>query len=221
MRLGCATVVLGFFGGLLLVLVAFAGLAWFVLGVFDPPDLQPPAATLADWRSAQQKLSALTKRSSMGSGGFGVPGPIILSEREVNAFLDRVLVEVADLPLAGLTVRLVGKDSISFGARVPLGAILTEPPMSRLRNALPSHWLERTVWLHLETETRLELNGGRPRRYLRLDVTRFAIGRRELPGFALRLIVNPATLRLLRSPLPDTIEGLRVEPERVVIRTGS
>ncbi|OLC30518.1 MAG: hypothetical protein AUH81_19975 [Candidatus Rokubacteria bacterium 13_1_40CM_4_69_5] len=219
MRLGCGGCLVALTCLVVLLVGGFAGLFWFVLGVFQQPDLQTVAANPADWRSAQQKIYALARRSRAGSGR--VAEPTVLSEGEINAFLSRQLADAADLPLAAVTVRLRDDGAVEFRGRVPLRAVLTEPPMPPLVEMLPPRWLERPLWLHLRARARLELAGGRQRRYLRLDVTHFWLGQRRLPAFLFRLIVNPATLRLLRSPVPETIEGLVVEPGRVVIRTAS
>jgi hypothetical protein len=222
MRLGCGGCLVAFLCLVVLLAAGFAGFFWFLLGVFEQPDLQTVAVTPADWRSAQQKIYALARRgrASLGRGGGGAE-PTVLSEGEINAFLSRHLADAADLPLTAVTIRFRDDATVEFAGRVPLRAILTEPPMPRLVEMLPTRWLERPLWLHLRARARLELTGGRQRRYLRLEVTHFWLGQRRLPAFLLRLIVNPAALRLLRSPVPETMEGLVVEPGRVLIRTAS
>lgn len=221
MRLGCGGFLLGLLCLIVLLTGGLAGLFWFVLGVFHQPDLQPVVTTSSDWRSAHQKLSALARRGGVGSGRGGESEPTVLSEREINAFLSRHLANAADLPVTAVTVRLRDDRGVAFTGRLPVRAVLTEPPLSRLVGLLPARWLERPLWLHLRAKARLEPTGGRQRRYVRLDVTHFWLGQRQLPAFLLRLIVNPATLRLLRSPVPEAIEGLLVEPGRLVIRSAS
>ena len=61
----------------------------------------------------------------------------------------------------------------------------------------------------------------RERRYLRLDVREFAVGRQGLPAVLLRILLDPRTLGVLRWPLPDSIEAITIEPGRVVIRLAS
>ena len=59
------------------------------------------------------------------------------------------------------------------------------------------------------------------RRYLRLDIERFALGKQQIPGVLARLLVSSAILSQLRWRLPDTVEAITVEPRMVVIRTAS
>ena len=94
--------------------------------------------------------------------------------------------------------------------------ILQEPA------ALPASWLQRRIWLDASGRARVEPGATRrERRYLRLDVTEFAVGRQRLPAMLLRFLLNPAALRVLRWPLPEGIEAVTVEAGRVVIRTAS
>jgi hypothetical protein len=60
-----------------------------------------------------------------------------------------------------------------------------------------------------------------PRRYLRLDIERFALGRQQIPGVLARLVVSSAILNQLRWRLPDSVEAITVEPRTIVIRTAS
>jgi hypothetical protein len=59
------------------------------------------------------------------------------------------------------------------------------------------------------------------RRYLRLDIERFALGRQQIPGVLTRLVVSSAILNQLRWRLPDTVEAITVEPRVIVVRTAS
>jgi hypothetical protein len=79
------------------------------------------------------------------------------------------------------------------------------------------------VWLSLRARATLESGGDarRERRYLRLDVERFWLGRLPLPSFMLRVLLDPLALRLLRWPMPDAIDGLRIEPGRLILQTAS
>src|SRR3989441_7975086 len=100
--------------------------------------------------------------------------------------------------------------------------LVTEPPLSGLGHVLPAVLLERPVWLRIRAHARVEPSvTRRERRYLRLDVREFAIGRQGLPAVLLRILLDPRTLGVLRWPLPDSIEAITVEPGRVVIRLAS
>jgi hypothetical protein len=200
---------------MLLALVGFA--AWGVLQAASAPDIAAPPTTAADGQRAQQKIFEVVRRA-----GSGRPHSVTLSEAEVNAFLGRHLAGAADLPLHRLAVRLPRDGHADIAGQIPLRQLLGEGPASAVGGVLPESWLDRPVWLSLSTRATLE--GGearRARRHLRLDVERFWIGRLRLPGMLLRLLLDPMALRLLRWPLPDAIDGMRIEPGRLVIQAAA
>jgi hypothetical protein len=209
MRLGCGCLI-----GLALVAVLVGGTGWVAYQSIQEPILRPISTTAADSQRAQEKIYSIVARS----GGRG--RPVELSEPEVNAFLARNLVEAADVPLSELRVDLSQAARPRIAGRTTLGALLTEPPLSAVREVIPSSWLGRTLWLQLTAVPRVEKSNGR-RRYLRLDVREFAVGRQRLPALLVRLLLEPGTVRLLRWPLPDTIEDIRIESGRVVVRPAS
>ena len=89
MRLGCV-------GCLLVVLalvifgVAAAGAVFFSVNIFDEPEVQIQPFTTADGYRAQQKLYEIVLRESERSGRAD---PITFTERELNAFLSRHLID--------------------------------------------------------------------------------------------------------------------------------
>jgi len=212
MRLGCA--------GCLASILLFTGVAAVVLGLaraVQAPDVVLPVTTPADGARAQQKLYDVLRGARAGPGK-----EVVLTEAELNAFLGRHLAAAAEVPLTGLGVRLVGDDVVDFAGRVPARHVLTELPLAWLRDLLPRGWLDTPAWLSLRARAGLERGAIREhRRYLRLDVERFAVGRQRLPALFVRLFFSPATVQILRWQLPETVESLRVEPGRVVIRVAS
>jgi hypothetical protein len=54
-----------------------------------------------------------------------------------------------------------------------------------------------------------------------VDVDEFVIGRQRLPAPALRLLLDPAAVGLLQWTLPDHVESVAIEPDRVVIQTAA
>ncbi len=135
----------------------------------------------------------------------------------MNALLSRRLAELAELPLGRAQLRLPGSGRVEVAARIPIVAILGEPPFSRLAGVLPSTWQQTPVWLRLRFDARVEsLDEGR-RRYLRLDIDRFWLGRRRLPSALPRLMLSPATLKLLHTRLPDSVREVVIEAGRIEV----
>jgi len=210
LRLGC-------FGCLtLIILLALAGAAaWGTFQVTRAPEIAGAPTSAADGLKAQQKIFDVIRRA-----GSGRPHTVTLSERELNAFLRRHLGETAEMPFRNIAVRLPSDGHGEIAGQVPLRQLLGEPVLSALAAVLPAAWLDRDVWLTLRA--RVTLEGGdapRDRRQVRLDVERFWIGRLRLPEVMLRVLLDPAALRLLRWPVPDAIEGLRIEPGRLILQS--
>ena len=99
-----------------------------------------------------------------------------------------------------------------------LQQLLDDAGVPGLGSVLTSGWRARPVWLRVGAHVRVD---ERAARQLRLDVEDFAVGRQRLPAAALRLLLDPAAVGLLRWPLPRDIDSVAVEPGRVVIRTAS
>ena len=180
------------------------------------PDFIAPPFTKADGVRAQQKIFDLLRRT-----GSSRPRAVSLSDRELNAFLARHL-EATDLPLKHLAIRLPAESRGEIVGQIPLRDLLGVAPLSSLAGVLPTAWLDRPVWLSLHARVSVERGDGtRDRRYLRLAVERFWLGRLRLPEFMLRLLLDPAALRHLRWPLPSAIDGVQIEPGQVIIQSGS
>lgn len=218
MRLGC----FGCLGLLLLIGALIAGIGgpiWLAVHALQEPDIPPVATTADDDARVQHKIYQLV---GGGEKHGGRTEPVVLTEVELNAFLSRHLTTTAELPLEEIRARLPGRGQVELAGRVPLRYVVDESPLSALGTILPSRWLGRRVWLQLRTHARLEAGPSNPRhRYLRLDVEHFALGQQGLPVIVLRLVLDPAALRLLRWRVPDSVDAIAVEPGRAIIRTAS
>jgi len=206
MRLGCGCLLV-----CVLAVVLVGGLGW---GIYQA-SLEPPFARRetdpADAQRAQEKIYAVVSHSRRGRA-------VELTESEVNAFLARNVVEIADLPLSDLRVNLSERNRVRLAGRTSLGGLMTE--LATLRDLIPTSWLTARVWLQLVATPRIERTNGR-RRYLRLDVEEFAIGRQRLPAILVRLMLDPTTARLLRWPMPEAIEEITSGEGRLVVRPAS
>jgi len=214
-RLGCLGCLTFLVAGVLV-----GGGAWGAFRALQEPELPPVSTTEAEGIRGQKKLVEVIRRGSARRGGDGEP--IVLSEQELNAFLSRHLAEAAELPLREIRVHLPATGVVEFGGRLPLRHLVREPPLSSLAGSIPTGWLESNVWLQVRVRPRIERAATRSGRlYLRLDVVGFAVGRLPLPTLLARLLLDPATLGVLRWPVPAGVESVTIEPGRVVIRTAS
>lgn len=187
------------------------GIGWLGTGLMATPNV---GGTPAPAASTSSKLSRLATEKSH-------PGATTLSEREVARLLARELPATGEVPLTGVTVKLPGDGKVEVAGRLPLRALLNEAPLAGAVQMLPAAWTERPVWVRLRARAQIEPSAGGPRRYLRLDVERFWIGRRRLPSLLPRILFSPTTLGLFRWPLPAPVAEVRLETGRVVITTAS
>lgn len=215
-RLGC--------GGCLTTLVVcgvitgvVAGIGWTVTGILAEPDL--PAVAAGDETRALQKFAQIV------GGPRGRPRQatqvIRFTEGELNALLSRRLAELAELPVGRAQLRLSGSGKAEVATRVPIAAILGERPLSRLASLLPSGWLETPIWMRFRVDASIESRDEGRRRYLRLDIDRFWLGRRRLPSVLPRLMLSPATLKLLHVRLPESVREVTIETGRLDITTAA
>jgi hypothetical protein len=185
------------------------GTAWITVRSLQPPAVERVPFGPDDGPRAQRKLFGLARRNP--------PGPVVLSEAEINAFVARHL-HPADLPLHEPVIRLRGEAAVEIAGSLPLGRLLRESPLAPAARMLPAAWLESPMWL---TVTARPSVTAEPRPALRLDVDRLKIGRQRMPSVALRLLLEPSSLRLTRIALPPDVEAVRVERGRVIIQTTS
>ena len=208
MRLGC-TGCLSSLAGVALVALLTGGSAAVAFRMLAASDSDAPETSAADGSRAQQKLFSLTRQDRRGA-------TVALTEAEVNALLDRHLVEAGGTRLSGLSVRLLGDDRVDLRAHTPLERVLGEVGLQPVAGVLPARWRARPIQLRVSGRVSVEDTASR---HLRLEVEALSVGRQALPAPVLRLLVDPATVGLLRWRLPEHVERVAIEPGRVVIRT--
>jgi hypothetical protein len=200
------------------LLLGLGGAAlWAGSRLAQEPDVPVAEGSAEDGARAQQKIFDLIRGEAPNARGRS--HEVVLTEAEISSFLSKNLVEAAGMPVTVRAVRLAGDGVVEFKGALPPRELLSGVLGASL---VPSPWLDRRCWLHLEAKASLELGTGRrQRRYLRLDVQRFAIGRQRLPGTLLRLLAGPRVQELLRWRMPESVEGLTINPGTLVIKTSS
>ena len=204
MRVGC--------GGCLTSLVMLGLLAtvgtsvWGTSRALQNPRIAAAPATAEDAARAQQKLFRLIR------GGW--KESVVISQAEINAFVSRN-VDRRELPFDDPLIVLHDGDRVDVIGQLPLGRLVAESPLGSLSGLLPERWSSRPVWLQVATRAEFERE---PRRQLRLDVRGVTVGQQRLPAIALRVLFEPARLRFVRVPLPETVADVRIQSGRAVIR---
>lgn len=208
--LGCLALIV-----VAVILVAFGlGMVFLSINIFGTPETRAVTFSKADGYSAQQKLYETILRQS---GRSSRKDPIVLTEREANAFLARHLAEVAGVPLSPLTVRLQRGEAVVQGQTV-FRNLLQNPILARIAPYLPDRRLDQPVWVTLRGYVSLEPPSGASR-YGTLTVTGLELGRQPLSSFILVVLMGPSGGGLLRWRVPATVESVQIEDGHLVIRT--
>lgn len=213
MRLGCAgcLTAVAFWSVLGAGVIGTSG--WLAFRLTQDPVIEIPVTTQVDNARARGKMLEIFRRRARPPRGTDT---VVFSERELNALIARQL--AGDIPLSTPVARLPDRGVLELAGRLPVRQLLAEPPLSAIADLLPEPWLDRPVWVTVRARVTVE-QGGRP--HARLQVHEFEVGRQRLPILLLRLMLDPASLALLRLPLPDGVDEIRIEPGQVVIRTVS
>ena len=202
---------------MLLFMAVIGGGAWCLVQMGRMPDLVPVPIGPADGARAQQKIFELVRRTDAGR-----PYTVSLSEREVNAFVRRHLGGDVDLPLQDVTVRLPAEGQAEIVGPVAVRQLCASAPCSVLTPILPERVLQHRVWITLVTRVAVETpDVARARHRVRLDVSRFHVGRLRLPAVMVRVLFDPSALGFLRWPLPPVIQDVRIEPGRLILQGGA
>jgi len=200
---------------ILLVVMLGGGLLFLSTHIFTAPDLQSVSFSKADGYSAQQKLYELILR---GAGRSSRADTIVLTEREVNAFLANHLDQSAGLPLSPLTVKLE-EGQFFLQGQTSLMNLLRAPVFSYLAPYLTDPRLDRQVWVSIRGRVDVEGAGSGGTRHGTVTVTEFVLGRQPLSSFLLYAAMGPSGSGLFRWVVPSVVDSVEIHPKQVVIRT--
>ncbi len=218
MRVGCVGCLL-----LILVIVIFgvaaAGAVFFSANIFDEPEVQVQPFTTGDGYRAQQKLYEIVLREGQRSSRVD---PVVFTEREINAFLSRHLIDAADLSFSPISVVLLPDNTIEFRGRTMLRNLMQGIPFAQLAPFLPKTRADQPVWVRVRGQLRLERGTmRREREYGRFDVSEFALGTQPIGAWVLTLMLGQAGRDALRWQVPSVVHSIIVEDGRLVIRTAT
>ena len=211
MKFGC----MGCLALLLILAVVLVGgaLALYYAGsVFDMPAFPRVEYTPSDGHRAQQKLFELATRNSKRSAE-----PVVLTERELNAFLARHLEEGEGLHFSPIVVRL-SPGTIEVQGRTTLVNLFQGFPFPLLAEYLPASALDRPVWVTVSGTIQVQKRRSRTERpYGQLVVSEFSLGNQDLGSWVLAWMLGGKRESLLRWQLPPAVDGITIEQGRVVI----
>ncbi|SRR6266511_311069 len=215
MKLGCAGCLILIV--LLVFLAAVVG-AFFVLSgnMFQEPRFEVLDWSRADVAATRSKLYEIAQRDA---GQSGRQDPIILTEREVNAWLVRHLAETAGLRFDPFAMRLTQGRFVLQG-RTPLRSLFQGPPFAQLVPYFPAAQLNRPIWITVRGYVSVQPGepGGKPGR-ARVTLTEFNLGKQPVGSWPFSVVMGPAGLGLLSWPVPGVVRDIDIADRRVVIET--
>lgn len=214
MKLGC-------FGcffltlGILVLVVLVGGALLLSFSLAEAPKVSPIPFSKGDGHSAQQKLFEVVLRQS---GRSSRTDPIVLSEREANAFLSHHLAEAAGVPMAPLVVRFE-RGLLFAQGQTPLRNLFKGPPFAQLLPYIPDKRLDQPVWVTVRARISLEDSGGSANRYGTVTVTGLELGRQPVSSFLLYVTMGPSGAGLFRWRVPAVVENIQIEEGKAIIQT--
>jgi hypothetical protein len=215
MRLGCfgclAVLVV-----LMVIVMAALGLIFMSGNITSAPDTQPTRYSRADGLAAQQKLYEVVLRQS---GRSSRQDPVVITEQEANAFLANHLAEAAGLPFNPIMVRFA-TGQLEMQGQTPLRNLLQGPPFAQLLPYISDSRLDHPIWVTIRGRIILEPKGVRgDRTYGRIELSNFQLGKQELGGWLLSLMLGPTSQRIMRWQVPAVVQEIEVQPGKLVIAT--
>ena len=215
MKFGCA--------GCLILIVALTFLlavvgGFFVLSgnIFEEPRFEGLDWSRADASGTRSKLYEIVLRDA---GQSGRQDPIILTEREINAWVVRYVAETAGLRFDPFAIRLTQGQFVLQG-RTVLRSLLQGPPFAKLVPYLPASQLNRPIWITVRGYVAVQpgVPGGKPGRG-RVILTEFNLGKQPVGSWPFSAVMGPAGTGLLSWPVPGAVRDIDIEDRRVVIQT--
>ncbi|HET8575528.1 MAG TPA: hypothetical protein VFO18_00405 [Methylomirabilota bacterium] len=216
MRLGCLGCLVLVIFIILATVLGVAGVLFMSGNIYGTPDFIPTPFSRSDGFAAQQKLFEVVQRES---GRSSRQDPIVLTDREVTAFLARHLEQNAGLPLSPLGARFLKREMLIQG-RTPLRNLLQGPPFAQLVPFLPEERMNQPVWVTVRGRISVESGlGGGAARYAKFVVSDFALGKQPVSSWLLTIMMGPSSVYLLRWQVPPNVESVDIDEGQVVIRT--
>jgi len=214
MRLGCFGC-LFLIVALLVMVVVVLGVVFLSTNLLSAPDVRPVPFSKSDGHAAQSKLYEVVLRQS---GRSSRRDPIVISEREANAFLAHHL-DQAGLPLSPIVVRFA-KGQLTAQGQTALRNLFKGPPFAQLLPYISDKRLDQLVWVTVSARIRIEGGfGAGSGRYGSVEVIDFVLGKQPLGSFLLSVLMGPSGGGLLRWQVPSVVDDVQIGDGQVVITT--
>lgn len=205
--LGCMSLLL------LLAVVLLGGAAALFFGgaIFETPPLRKSDYSLSEGYRAQEKMFEIVLRDS---GRSSRRDPIVITDRELSAFLARYLKESEGIPVSSIAVRL-RPDIVEVQGQTVFRDLFKGFPFHFLPDYLPTSTMDQQVWVTVHGTIELGREKGRTsHKYGQLEVKEFSVGKQDIGPWLLSLLLGRERLRW---PVPEIVETIKIQDGRIVI----
>ena len=210
MKFGCLGC-LGLIVILAVVLVGGAAALFFGGSIFEAPAVPTATYSATDGYRAQEKLFEIVLRDSGRSSRQDL---IVITDHELNAFLATYLAQKEGLPLSPLVVRLL-PDTVEVRGQTAFKHLFKGFPFYFLPDYLPVSTMDHPVWVTVRGTIALDRDKTRAaRKYGRLEVKEFSLGKQDMGAFLLALLLGQERLRW---EVPAVVETIKIQDGRILI----
>ncbi len=210
MKVGC----MGFLALLLLlavVLVGGAAALFFGGAMFDTPPIRKADYSTGNRYLAHEKMYELVLRDS---GRSSRREPVVITDRELGAFLAGYLKESEGMPVSPMGVKLL-PDIVEVQGQTAFRHLFKGFPSHFLPDYLPRSTMDRPVWVTVRGTIRLGREKGKTSyKYAQLDVEEFSLGNQDMGAWLLWLLLGQERLRW---QVPGVVETIKIQDGRIVI----
>jgi len=175
--------------------------------IFEVPDLPRQDFSQDDGRRFQQKVAEMMLREANISSRRE---PIVISQRELNAFLQRHLLESEKIRVSPMVVQLK-RGKIEVQGHTELRDLLAGFPFSLIAPHLPQSATNRLVGISVKGRVRVERGRGE------FVVEDFTLGRQSLSPWLLPWLFGGAGSRLMQWRVPTSVDRIIIEEGRAII----
>ncbi|HLC42218.1 MAG TPA: hypothetical protein VJO34_11450 [Methylomirabilota bacterium] len=190
----------------LVAVVLLGGIA-LSTNLFEVPDLPRQDFSPEDGRRFQQKLAEIMLREANISSRRD---PIVISQRELNAFLQRHLLESEQIRISPMVVQFV-RGTIEVQGQTELRYLLAGYPFSFIAQYLPQSATNRLVWISVKGRVKVERGRGE---FVAQD---FTLGRQSLSPWLLSWLFGGAGSRLMQWRVPTSVDRITIEEGRAIV----
>src|SRR5262249_39940047 len=128
------------------------------------------------------------------------------------------LVEDTRRPLSEVTVKFGSGEFVARG-RMPLRGVIQDRPLAYLAPYISAKWLDQSVWVSIRGKIDIESQAGGGKRYGKVIVSEFELGRQPVGTLLLYAILGPSGGGLLEWQVPSVVESVQFENGEAIIRT--